>query len=523
MSLSIADANNSTFPIQNSFVDNSPMESSASQGKTRKVAKRSFREIEPESTARPSKRVSLISQQARLLRPNLFLDLPKEWEGIPYNGVFSLDRGRAFYFHREVLKEASPVFKAMFSEENNFLESDEKTVIPLNFTSDERIRQVIQYLYTGEISLNESNAIEICDLADMWMLGNLQKKCRKNLAKALRVENCLSLVQNTQSSANNEILAYVLANAQQVLRHESFMKLSPEVLKMILEQDDLNIQDEFQVLDVLRDWVRENSTVLELPGDVLRKPLADGVSLMECIRFENIDMKTLWTRVDFMFLLSDSEMADITRGKYKKDGARSFGLKEVKEKRKFQHRSFYPDFNFSGFEQKHFREKIDQSYWVGENYYWKVSDARRWLHTIERGVESESPEVHFEQENGGECAYKLICERDDEGNLILGLKGDDLKFKAGANGWGGDEEANREISVEFSLINYHDCRKHLHSIKKVEIEDGAADVDELLHPEDDEFSIGVKTLPIKTLLDPRKGWIQNGVIILSARVDIQDR
>lgn len=528
MSMEINSEKSFASEVQNSFENSNSIISPPIQEKTRNVAKRSFREMasleaEPILPLPPVKRARLILEQPRLLRPNRFLDLPEKQKEIPCDGVFSLSRGRALPFHRKVLSKASPVFSAMFSKENNFIESDEKAVIPLNFAPDERIRQILQYIYTGNIKLGKKDLIETCDLADMWLLDDLVKKCRKSLAKTLRVDNCLSLLKNKVSSANDEILAFILANAQRVLRHESFMKLSPELLMMILDHDELNIRNEFQTIDVLNDWARANTTVLELPSEVLRKPVSDGKSLMDCVRFENIDMKTLWTRMDCMFLLSDSEMADITRMKFKQNGSRSYGIREPREKRKYDHRTFYPDFNFSNFERKHFKEKIDGSFWVGENYYWKISNAREWLNQKLQGTEWESQELQFEQKNGGECEYKLFCESDEEKNLVFGLKGEDLKFKAGPNGWGGDEEANREVSIEFSLINHRDCRKHLHSIKKVEIEEGSVAEDELLHPDDEEFAIGVKTLPIAKLLDSRKGWIQNDELILSARVDIQDR
>ncbi|XP_061574247.1 kelch-like protein 38 [Cololabis saira] len=157
--------------------------------------------------------------------------------------------------HRNVLVSSSPYFRAMFC--NNFLERN-LTKIDLKGIASAVLSSVIDYVYTGLISISMDVVLPLMQAASMLQYGRLFETCSGFLQEQLSPDNCLSMIRLADimdcSSLRAKATEMAMESFSEVSACEDLRELSLPELMGYLDDDTLSAGEE-QVFDALVAWV----------------------------------------------------------------------------------------------------------------------------------------------------------------------------------------------------------------------------------------------------------------------------
>ncbi|ASK51356.1 BTB kelch-domain protein [Eptesipox virus] len=164
--------------------------------------------------------------------------------------------------HKIILSSASDYFKAMLS--NNFKESS-MTEITIYGIDALTLKQLIKYIYTGDLQISESNVEVLLMKADYLQITSVVKLCELFLLKKLSIYNCVKMYNFTKEFNRYEIaktiLQFIIENIMDVITDPMFKTLTFNDMYNILKSDDLNINDEDMAAIILTKWLTETSNI----------------------------------------------------------------------------------------------------------------------------------------------------------------------------------------------------------------------------------------------------------------------
>ena len=89
--------------------------------------------------------------------------------------------------HRIVLCAASPFF---YNALNSDMKEKKEGVIRLEETSKAVMEEVLEYLYTGHVDINEHNAFDLLQISDFLVIPSLKELSSKVISQTLTSSNC---------------------------------------------------------------------------------------------------------------------------------------------------------------------------------------------------------------------------------------------------------------------------------------------------------------------------------------------
>ncbi|XP_016658623.1 ring canal kelch homolog isoform X2 [Acyrthosiphon pisum] len=166
------------------------------------------------------------------------------------------DDGTVVHGHKLILISASPYFRAMFSsfEERN---KDHIVIKGLNSTS---LKLLINYIYSGEIIVNEENVKDMLAAADLIQLDYIRAACEEFLQTQLNPSNCLGIRAFADLHNCTDLMsssdAYIKKQFLEVAKYNEFLRLSPEEVIQLISLSDLDVPKEEYVFESVMNWVR---------------------------------------------------------------------------------------------------------------------------------------------------------------------------------------------------------------------------------------------------------------------------
>uniref|UniRef100_A0A8C9WW43 Kelch like family member 10 n=1 Tax=Sander lucioperca TaxID=283035 RepID=A0A8C9WW43_SANLU len=146
-----------------------------------------------------------------------------------------------FQIHRVVLCKCSPYFLALFRRWS----TPDKKVFDIPGLSPDMMQLIIEFAYTGSVSVTEDNAQELLLAADQ-----LNQLCPKN---------CIGIFQFTNicfaSELQHKAYRCIIDHFEEVVFSEEFLQLSVQELTDILDRDDLNVRKESSVYESILRWI----------------------------------------------------------------------------------------------------------------------------------------------------------------------------------------------------------------------------------------------------------------------------
>ncbi|KAM6968174.1 kelch-like protein 38 [Aplochiton taeniatus] len=160
--------------------------------------------------------------------------------------------------HRNVLVSSSPYFRAMFC--NNFVETNQRR-IDLKGITAAILSSIVDYVYTGLISITLEIVLPLMQAASMLQYGRLFEACSTFLQDQLSPDNCLSMIRLSDilncRSLQTKARQMAVESFSNVSLSEDLCELSLTELMGYLEDDGLCAEEE-QVFETLLAWIHHD-------------------------------------------------------------------------------------------------------------------------------------------------------------------------------------------------------------------------------------------------------------------------
>ena len=136
-------------------------------------------------------------------------------------------------------------------------------VIRLEETSKAVIEEVLEYLYTGHIDINENSAnFDLIAAADYFVMPSLKALCGRIILKTLAPCNCVSIYYFALKYRCEELEKgakdFILANFAAVADTEDFLNLSSKQVEQWISSDEIIVEGEEEVFEVVVKWMKRN-------------------------------------------------------------------------------------------------------------------------------------------------------------------------------------------------------------------------------------------------------------------------
>lgn len=178
--------------------------------------------MSPPITQPPS---TLIADLSSLLKEGLYSDFKLKVDG------------KEFEVHMSILSARSPVFKAMF--QHKMRESKEKKVDISDLSAD-TVQQMLQHIYTGEVSTLEQSAESLLEAADKYDLASLKSACEETLRSKLEVKNAARLLMLADKHHADQLKAdcmrFIAAHSKEVQESEGWDAMKEQQVSLSLKQ-----------------------------------------------------------------------------------------------------------------------------------------------------------------------------------------------------------------------------------------------------------------------------------------------
>lgn len=130
------------------------------------------------------------------------------------------------------------------------------------------LRPLVDYFYSGKISITNDNVISLLEAASLLLLPTLLQACCKFLANGLDEANCLRVLAIATSRnfgldlewLEKEVVRFIQLHFEVVWRSsEDFVGLlNCTQLQRLLEADDLVVDSEENVFNCVSKWLQQN-------------------------------------------------------------------------------------------------------------------------------------------------------------------------------------------------------------------------------------------------------------------------
>ncbi|KAK7795587.1 hypothetical protein U0070_022566 [Myodes glareolus] len=169
--------------------------------------------------------------------------------------------GRLFSCNRNVLAAACPYFKTMFS--SSMYESQHARVT-IHDVDAESFEVLVNYCYTGRLSLTEANVQHLYVASDMFQLLYVQEACASFMIRRLDLTNCTAILKFAEAFDDHKLRsqtqAFIASNFKELsrmgsIREETLADLTLVQMLEILSLDSLDVESEKTVCHVAVQWL----------------------------------------------------------------------------------------------------------------------------------------------------------------------------------------------------------------------------------------------------------------------------
>lgn len=161
--------------------------------------------------------------------------------------------------HRLLLASCSSYFRAMFTSEMAESRQQEIQMVDIE---PHTLQTLIDFCYTGEITVADFNVQSILPAACLLQLNEIQDVCCEFLKKQLDPTNCLGIRAFADTHACRELMRiadkFTHHNFQDVAKSEEFILLPVSQLLDIISSEELNVRSEETVFQAAMAWIRHD-------------------------------------------------------------------------------------------------------------------------------------------------------------------------------------------------------------------------------------------------------------------------
>ena len=169
--------------------------------------------------------------------------------------------GNEFRAHKNVLSAASPFFVKLL--QSKMREKDEG-VIRFEDISGLILADVLEFIYTGSVEINETNATDLIIAAEYLLIEGLKTKSGRFLEQQITSSNCISTFRFAEKYRCQELVAnstkFILDNFASVAESEEFLNQKAEEVEKWISNDEIRLATEEDVLKIILNWIEHRKS-----------------------------------------------------------------------------------------------------------------------------------------------------------------------------------------------------------------------------------------------------------------------
>ena len=169
--------------------------------------------------------------------------------------------------HKAVLAAASPFFLSLLT--SDMRESKEDLIrIELEEASASVMEDVLQYVYTGNVSVTEENAHNLMATADYLLLPGLKTMVGRYLMEILKTENCVFNYYFADKyqcvELKEKACEMINSDFSAIMERDDFLSLDIKQVMEWVSSDDITVNAEEEVFKGIVKWVSHNRSEREV-------------------------------------------------------------------------------------------------------------------------------------------------------------------------------------------------------------------------------------------------------------------
>ncbi|KAJ6666073.1 hypothetical protein lerEdw1_000977 [Lerista edwardsae] len=166
--------------------------------------------------------------------------------------------GQEIPVQTNILAAASPYIRTKLNY-NPPKEDGSTYKIELEGISVDIMKEILDYIFSGQIRLSEETIQDVVQAADLLLLTDLKTLCCEFLEGCVAAENCIGIRDFALHYCLRHVhyLAseYLETHFRDVSGTEEFLELSPQKLKEVLSLEKLNVGNERHVFEAVIRWI----------------------------------------------------------------------------------------------------------------------------------------------------------------------------------------------------------------------------------------------------------------------------
>lgn len=164
-----------------------------------------------------------------------------------------------FPAHRQVLAALSPYFRDLYAREEATSATQETVLQDLSPTA---LESIVDYIYTGTVTLTAETARPIFEAAVLLKMENLRNACTRCMKNCITSQNCFEFLLIAEKyrcrELSEKVRQYVGANFADVVGNDQFLSIGAKDLKEIISADCLSVESENEVYQAVKKWIEHD-------------------------------------------------------------------------------------------------------------------------------------------------------------------------------------------------------------------------------------------------------------------------
>lgn len=166
------------------------------------------------------------------------------------------ESGQVFHCHKALLSARSSYFKVMFTAD---MRERSNSVIKLSGVDCGVLGALVNYVYTAQVCITESNVQSLLEAADLLQFLSVKQACEEFLIRLLDVDNCLGMHAFAQlhlcPGLEREAHRVMLSRFTELVLQEEFLELDHVKVGSVLAAQSLTVQRDEVLIDAVAKWV----------------------------------------------------------------------------------------------------------------------------------------------------------------------------------------------------------------------------------------------------------------------------
>ncbi|KAJ8335539.1 hypothetical protein SKAU_G00388810 [Synaphobranchus kaupii] len=183
------------------------------------------------------------------------------WQEQCFQDAILVIDGEEIPVQKNILAAASPYIRTKLNY-NPPKEDGSVYTIELQGISVPTMKQILDYIFSGEITLNEDTIQDVVQAADLLLLTDLKSLCCQFLESCITAENCIGIrlfsLHYCLHHVHHAATDFLQTHFRDVAATEEFRELAPDRLRELLAMEKLNVGNEKHVLEAVVRWLEHD-------------------------------------------------------------------------------------------------------------------------------------------------------------------------------------------------------------------------------------------------------------------------